>query len=93
MELEWDEAKRQDTLELRDLDFDHARTVFGGKILTLEDDRYDYGETRYQTIGDLHGKIVMVVWTPRGPRRRIISMRLCNEQERRSYAAALAGGG
>lgn len=92
MELEWDEAKRQNTLELRDLDFDDAKTVFGGKILTLEDDRHAYGETRYQTIGRVRGKIVMVVWTPRGPRRRIISMRVCNEHERRNYTEALAGG-
>jgi uncharacterized DUF497 family protein len=69
------------------------KTVFSGKILTLEDDRHDYSETRYQTIGELRSKIVVVVWTPRGPKRRIISMRLCNEQERRSYSEALAGGG
>jgi uncharacterized DUF497 family protein len=93
VELEWDEPKRQVTLELRGLDFDDARTVFSGKILTLEDDRLDYGETRYQTIGELRGKIVMIVWTSRGERRRIISMRVCNEQERRSYAQTLAGRG
>jgi uncharacterized DUF497 family protein len=92
MELEWDDHKRQETLELRGLDFDDARSVFVGKTFTLEDDRRDYGEKRYQTTGELEGCIVMVVWTPRGLKRRIISMRLCNDQERRSYAEAVAGG-
>jgi uncharacterized DUF497 family protein len=93
MELEWHDHKRQETLELRGLDFDDARSVFAGKTLTLEDDRRDYGEKRYQTIGELKGSIVMVVWTPRGLKRRIISMRVCNDQERRSYAEAASGGG
>jgi uncharacterized DUF497 family protein len=29
----------------------------------MEDDRHDYGETRWQTIGWLNDVMVMVVWT------------------------------
>ncbi len=57
--------------------------------LTIEDDRIDYGESRYQTVGQLDGKIVMVVWTPRGEARRIISMRECNAKEREAYQQAV----
>jgi uncharacterized DUF497 family protein len=93
MELDWDEQKRQATLELRGLDFAHANEVFAGDTLTVEDDRLDYGEPRYQTIGELRRSVVMIVWTPRGQRRRIISMRKCDGRERTRYYEATAGGG
>jgi len=44
-------------------------------------DRRDYGEPHYLTIGEIDLVKVMVVWTPRGDARRVISMRRCNEQE------------
>lgn len=89
MELEYDDEKRALTLGHRGLDFAHAGELFEGTTLTIEDDRIDYGETRYQTVGQLDGKIVMVVWTPRGEARRIISMRKCNAQERAAYQHAV----
>jgi len=89
MELEYDDEKRALTLKHRGLDFAHADKVFEGATLTIEDDRNDYGEARYQTIGQLDGKAVMVVWTPRGEARRIISMRECNAKEREAYQRAM----
>lgn len=89
MELEWDEAKRALTLAERDLDFAEAGLVFEHRKLTLEDDRVAYGERRYQTIGRLSGRMVMVVWTHRGSARRIISMRECNDREKRRYTPYL----
>lgn len=89
MEIEYDEEKRALTLEHRGLDFAHAHKVFEGPTLTIEDDRNDYGEARYQTIGQFDGKSVMVVWTPRGDARRIISMRECNAKEREAYQRAV----
>ena len=59
-------------------------------MLTLEDDRRDYGEPRYQTIGVLDGAVVMVVWTPRPGARRIISMRVCDGRERNRYYDAVS---
>ena len=49
--------------------------------LTRQDDRFDYGETRYVTVGRLDDRWVAFVWTPRGTARRIISMRHCHERE------------
>ncbi|OYW30336.1 MAG: hypothetical protein B7Z44_01360 [Caulobacter sp. 12-67-6] len=89
MEIEHDAEKRALTLEHRGLDFAQAGQVFEGLTLTLEDDRVDYGEPRYQTIGRLGRKTVMVVWTPRGSARRIISMRECNAREREAYKNAV----
>lgn len=91
VDLDWDDAKRQATLEVRGLDFADAAEVFFGVTLTVEDDRRDYGETRFQTIGRLALDVVMIVWTPRGDKRRIISMRKCDERERARYEQAASG--
>jgi uncharacterized protein len=56
-----------------------AGEVFGGLHLTRVDDRFDYGEPRYVTAGWLDSRLV--VWTPRGSARRVISMRHCHERE------------
>lgn len=90
MELEWDENKRLSTLENRGLDFADAAKIFSGKTLEHTDDREEYGEIRYVTIGRLGQRMVMLVWTPRHPARRIISMRACDEQERKRYSRRLA---
>lgn len=59
--------------------------VFAGATLTVEDDRQDYGEVRYITIGFLDATMVVIVWTRRNDVRRIISLRRANERERRIY--------
>nr|WP_295106794.1 BrnT family toxin [uncultured Caulobacter sp.] len=81
MNIEFDEEKRQQTLEHRGLDFADASAVFDGPEFTALDDPEDYGEDRFQTVGLLDGRLVMVIWTPRGERRRVISMRKCNARE------------
>lgn len=91
MRVTYDENKRAVTLKERGLDFADAGQAFAGDIMTVEDDRRDYGEVRYQTIGRLNGEIVMVVWTPRSDARHIISMRKCNEKERRHYEHHVGG--
>ena len=62
-----------------------ADEVFAGSTLTVEDDRQNYGEDRFITIGFLDGRMVILVWTPRSGTRRIISMRKANERERALY--------
>ena len=85
MKVEFDEAKRDWTLEQRGLDMARAGEVFDGASLTIEDDRMDYGETRYITIGFLDERMVVLVWTPRGDVHRIISMRKANDREKTIY--------
>jgi uncharacterized DUF497 family protein len=91
MQISYHAEKRELTLKERGLDFADAEKIFGGLTLTIEDDRHAYGETRFQTIGRLNHLIVMLVWTPRGEARHIISMRKCNAKERRNYEAQIAG--
>lgn len=89
MEIEYDDEKRTATLEQRGLDFADAPKIFEGPHLTLEDDRMNYGESRFQTVGHLDGRMVMVVWTDRGSARRIFSMRKCNDREQDRYRGRL----
>lgn len=89
MRISYDAEKRRLTLEHRGLDFEHAVQVFSGPEYTLIDDRFDYGEERYQTYGLLEDRLVLVVWTPRGEARHVISMRKCNERERARYEGEL----
>lgn len=90
MGITYDPDKRKKTLAERGLDFEEAAAVFAAVTLTLLDDRQDYGEPRFQTYGLLHGRLVMVVWTPRGADRHVISMRKCNAREEARYATRLA---
>jgi len=85
----FDLAKRNATFEERGLDFADAEAVFAGATLDQEDDRFDYGETRIITVGYLRGQMVIVVWTPRGEARHIISMRKANDREKARFGQRL----
>lgn len=80
------------TLRERGLDFMDAAEVFAGATLTVEDVRRSYGEIRFQTVGLLEGRMVMIVWTPRDDARHGISMRKCNDREKAKFGERLAEG-
>ena len=75
MKLEFDQVKRDKTLLERGLDFARAVEVFDGIHFTGQDKRMAYEEDRFITAGWLDDNMVVMVWTPRGEVRRIISMR------------------
>jgi len=85
VKITFDPAKRRTTLNERGLDFADSSAVFAGLTLTAEDRRRDYGEVRFQTVGFLAGRMVMIVWTPRNRDRHIISMKKCNDREKKVY--------
>lgn len=89
MDISFDPAKRAKTLAERGLNFADAGRVFAGLTMTRPDDRFDYPEPRFQTFGLLDERLVMVVWADVEGRRRIISMRKCNERERDWFAQQL----
>ena len=86
---EWDETKSQENLSKHGLSFDDAETVFSGPCVTFEDNRFDYGEPRFITIGRLEGHVVVVAHTPRRQNTRIISMRKGNRREEKAYQERL----
>lgn len=81
----WDEAKRQSTLKNRGLDFADAEAVFAGPTLTFEDERLDYGEQRFVTMGLLGQKVVVIVHTETEQEIRVISMREASKNEQRLF--------
>ncbi len=86
MKIQFDEAKRAATLEVQGLDMARSGEVFEGTSLTVHDERKDYGERRFLTIGFLDDDMVILVWTPRRNAQRIISMRKANGRERKLYS-------
>lgn len=85
----FDETKRQKTLSERGLDFADAIVVFAGVTLEVEDQRRDYGETRFTCYGLLQDRMVAVGYTPRGAVRHVFSMRKANEREQARIAPLL----
>lgn len=87
MEIEWDEEKRLRNLRERGLDFaDIARFEFATAI-TEQDLRRDYGEERFNSWGYLDGVFCSLCWTMRNDAFRVISLRKCNDRERKKYEA------
>jgi uncharacterized DUF497 family protein len=91
MRITFNRDKRDLTLRERGLDFADAREVFAGRHATLPDDRKDYGELRFISAGMLGDRLVVIVWTPRGAARRIISMRHAHDKEVRRWRIELDG--
>ena len=89
MAVTYDPAKRTATLEDRGLDFNDAEVVFAGQTFEVEDTRRNYGEVRFICFGVLHGRIVVVGYTPRGADRHVFSMRKANDREQDRIAPLL----
>lgn len=90
MKISFDPTKRDKTLAERGLDFADAVDVFAGRTLGFPDERFDYGEARFISVGNLRGRMVIIVWTPRAGVRHIISMRKANEREQARYRQRLS---
>ena len=76
MEFEWDDAKAQSNLRDHGVSFSLATRVFGDvRRFERSDDRMDYGEDRWLTVGLISGAEIAVVFTARGDRIRLISAR------------------
>ena len=89
MKIEFDQAKRDETLKHRGVDMRRANEVFEGVTISFADIRFEYGEDRFITFGLLDARMVVLAWTKRGNARRIISMRKANEREQRKYGNRL----
>ena len=74
MRIGWDEPKRRLNLKKHGFDFADAIKVFEGLTCTFEDNRFDYGEQRFVTIGMLIDVIMVLAHTETEHELRIISM-------------------
>jgi len=90
VEFEWDAAKNERNVALHGIDFEDATGIFASAIVVHRSDRA--GEIRFAAIGEVEGREVAVVYTIRGERYRIISVRRARENEREAYRKARPGG-
>jgi uncharacterized protein len=88
---EWDAAKSSANLAARGFDFEFASRIFAGRTVEEDDKRQDYGERRIKATGAVDEFILVVIYTWRGARRRIISARVANQRERYAYRQKVAG--
>jgi uncharacterized protein len=89
MQFEWDDRKARDCFRKHGVDFADAATVFEDDgAITIADD--DPTEQRYVTIGvDALARLLVVVYTMRNDRIRIISARRASRRERADYVQGL----
>jgi uncharacterized DUF497 family protein len=87
--FEWDDAKNRINFAKHGLDFADAELVLAGLCVTFVDNRFEYGEDRFITLGLLAGRLLTIAHAPRGEATRIISMRKANRREQKIYQKRL----
>ena len=86
MAYEWDAAKARQNLRKHGVDFADAVTVLEDEAALTIRDPFSEQEQRWITLGmDALGRLLVVVYTWRGDRIRLISARLATPRERRQY--------
>ena len=86
MEFEWDEDKAAINLDKHEIPFEYAARVFLDPYRLEEEELIEYEEeVRRRVIGMVDDHVLLVVYTERFPRTRIISARRATRHERRKY--------
>ena len=85
--FEWDPQKAASNLKEHGVSFEEAITVFGDLLsMNMSDPDHSEGEQRFIVLGNsAHSRLVVVSYTERPPRTRIISARLATRRERHQY--------
>jgi uncharacterized DUF497 family protein len=84
----FDETKRQANLAKHGIDFAQCDGVFEAPMLTEEDAREAYGESRLKSLCWLSGRVVVLVWTDRASGPHLISCRYGDKHETQIYFKA-----
>lgn len=87
LDFEWDEDKAAENLKKHKVSFDEAKTVFGDPFsITIDDPIHSIDEKRFIDIGiSAKGKMLVVSYTERGKRVRLISCRKAAKVEQEMY--------
>jgi uncharacterized DUF497 family protein len=85
MRFDWDESKRLANIKKHGVDFADAATIFDSDVFTIEDQRFDYGETRYITFGLFQSCVIVVAHTDDNETIRIISARKASKHEAEQF--------
>jgi len=87
MEFEWDAVKAASNLDKHGVSFAEAITVFGDPLeMTIPDPDHSLEEFRFVSMGhSATGRVLVVAYTEREGRVRVISARAATPTERRRY--------
>jgi uncharacterized protein len=87
VKFEWDPTKAALNVRKHGVSFEEAATAFGDPLsITIDDPDHSEDELRFLLLGKGHsGRLLVVSHTDRGETVRIISARLANRHERRTY--------
>lgn len=86
MNFEWDQDKSDACFRTRGFDFAYAAFAFADPDrIVRQDNRFSYGEVRYELIGRIEGRLFVLIYTPRHDGIRIISARKANSREVKRY--------
>lgn len=86
MRYEWDPTKRASNLAKHGIEFEAADDFEWDTALIEADIRRDYGEERFRALGLIGNRVHVLIYTPRGNSRWIISLRKENLKEAVYYA-------
>jgi uncharacterized DUF497 family protein len=84
--FEFDPAKNERNIKERGISFALSVEFDWTTALVLRSDRA--GEARYMTMGEIEGRLHVLVYTKRGQALRIISLRRANNREVKRYEKA-----
>ena len=90
MQLDWDEGKRRSNIRKHGIDFIGVEKVFESKTVTILDDRFDYGESRFITLGLLNGRVVVIAHSETRELIRVVSVRKATKNEEENYFKEIA---
>ena len=82
---DWDEDKRKLNIADHRIDFTAAEGFDWDTAVINIDDREDYGELREVAWGFIRERLYTLVFTRRGQRIRIISLRKADKREMKKY--------
>ena len=83
--LSYNQAKNESNILLRGLDFNLVKDFNWFLATIFEDTRKNYGENRFVVIGSIDERIYVVIFTPRGNKIHVISLRKANKREVKKY--------
>jgi uncharacterized protein len=91
MGISYNAAKCEANIKERGLSFEAVRDFVMSSALIVEDCRNIYIERRFQALGLIGDRLHMLVFTPRGNRIHVISLRKANLREVKKYEQAEQG--
>jgi uncharacterized DUF497 family protein len=92
-DFEWDDTKDAFNIAKHGLPLRFAVLLFDDPhLVNLRPRVTESGETRHIAVGKVEGRVFACVYTIRGKRRRLISLRAASRSERRVYDAQVDKG-